>query len=69
MAHHVKTHESDSTFYGVSASYADTEISPTPSAASQDLVCPMCGKIMSDPDLLTSHVETHFNPHHSPGEL
>ncbi|RUS86366.1 hypothetical protein EGW08_005884 [Elysia chlorotica] len=67
MASHVKTHESDSTYYGISASGTFSEPEFVPFTESQVLVCPMCGKAMDDPDLLTSHVEIHFSPQHRPG--
>ncbi|XP_059140870.1 uncharacterized protein LOC131928767 isoform X2 [Physella acuta] len=62
MKVHIKSHEHDRTFYGVSVSAA---VSNT-GAGSMSGACPVCNQVMMDPDLLTSHVESHFNPQHSP---
>ena len=67
MASHVKTHESDSTYFAISTTIGESEIPAF--TESKDLVCPMCGKVMEDLDLLTSHVETHFSSQHRPGKL
>lgn len=64
MATHVKSHETDTTYYGISGSSQEPEVPHY--TLSQDFVCPLCGKVMGDADLLTSHVETHFSPQHCP---
>lgn len=63
MKFHIKSHEHDGTFYGVSVS------SPVPNSGAESIsgACPICNQLMMDTDLLTSHVESHFNPQHSPG--
>ncbi|CAG5134432.1 unnamed protein product [Candidula unifasciata] len=62
---HIKTHATDETVYGVSE--VDQEV-VFPATSSHPLMrCPVCSLEMADGDLLASHVESHFNPHHRPG--
>ncbi|GFN84674.1 Zinc finger with ufm1-specific peptidase domain protein-like [Plakobranchus ocellatus] len=69
MAQHVQTHGNDPTYYGISVNDVDSFAhSHVPDAFHNELVCPMCGQRMTDADLLTSHVETHFSPQHCPSE-
>ncbi|KAH9505628.1 Zinc finger-containing ubiquitin peptidase 1 [Bulinus truncatus] len=50
-----EAHNTEATVYGVSSSHE----------MSSEMTCPVCGLSMTDPDLLISHVESHFNPKHS----
>ncbi|CAL1544796.1 unnamed protein product [Lymnaea stagnalis] len=61
MKYHMKTHSSDDTKYCVSTNEMAMD------NGTYFMMCPVCKLAMDDADLLTSHVESHFNPQHSAG--
>ncbi|BFZ09919.1 hypothetical protein BsWGS_12958 [Bradybaena similaris] len=61
---HIKTHANDGTVYGISETHQEIVFSAP--SSSPVLACPVCSLEMTDALLLTSHVESHFNPRHRP---